>query len=692
MSKPEDQQTAEPSLRAKRALWRRMIDWAMAGLVVLAIAWVVLFAAFAPDLPDTNKIWLSKRSPGIVVEAADGSVVTRLGAKGGAPVRVERLPEHLVQAVIATEDRRFYQHFGADVLGLARASWANLMAGRVVQGGSTLTQQLAKNLYLTSERTFGRKLQELFLAIWLEARLTKDDILTLYLNRVYFGAGNYGIEAAARHYFGKPASSVTLPESAVLAGLLKAPTTYDPTRNPKRSRKRAAVVLSNMVEAGYLDAKTAERAKRNPARAVQPKAGKAARYFVDWAVAGIAKQRAMSERDLVLRTTLDPRLQRLAERAIARGLAGEGAKRNAGQAAMVVLDGSGNVRAMVGGSDYARTRFNRAVKAHRQPGSAFKPFVYLAALEAGMTPATKVRDAPLTVEKWSPRNYDGRFAGEIRLVDALARSLNVPAVRVQEKVGRDQVVAVARRLGIASPLKPHPSLALGTSEVTPIELAAAYAAFANGGHRVSPRAVVSIGAGGDQSRNLAGGIGPRVIKRSTARRMHEMLVAVVQRGTGRAARIAGTTVAGKSGTTQEHRDAWFVGYGQGKRGAGLVAAVWFGNDDNAPMKGVTGGGLPARTWRMFMAEALTLGPVIASAEAAPVLPMPRPEGGFRGLIEGFARLLLDGAIPSGEADPDAPVEGAKDAVKDGAMNMLRWALDQAETVIEGEAESDNFGR
>ena len=582
--------------------------WPLARRLMVLAVWAFvaglgLLAWYAYDLPDVADLGERTRAPSVRIISADGVQLARYGDVYATPVRARELPEHLLQAVIATEDRRFYSHFGLDVIALVRATIANLRAGRIVQGGSTLTQQLAKNIFLTPERSIKRKVQELLLALWLERSFTKDEILSIYLNRVYLGAGTYGVAAASRRYFAKPAAKLSLGEAAMIAGLLKAPSRYAPTHDLKRSRARARQVLGFMVDAGYLSEQQAEAAARQPVSVRRLLgSGRGARYFADWVRDRVAGYTGPGAADITVVTTLDSRLQRAAEEAVAWALAGEGAARGAGQAALVALAPDGAVVAMVGGRDYRASQFNRATQALRQPGSAFKPFVYLAALEAGMTPADVVEDAPLTIDGWSPRNYDDTYAGPVTLSDALARSLNTVAVRLAERVGRDKVVAVARRLGVTSPLRADASLALGASEATLLEITRAYTAFANGGQGVLAHGIVEItGAGGVLLYRRSGtGLG-RVIEPRHLAPLVGMLEAVISDGTGRAARLP-WPAAGKTGTSQHWRDAWFVAFTRE-----LTAGVWVGNDDGAAMRRVSGGGLPARLWARFMAAALAGG-------------------------------------------------------------------------------------
>lgn len=572
------------------------------GLVVIG----GLFAYYAYDLPDFDDLYIVERKSSVTLKAADGMVLATYGDLYGEHQALKLLPAHLPQALMATEDRRFYSHFGIDPLGLARATFANLRAGRAVQGGSTLTQQLAKNVFLSPNRTLKRKVQELMLAFRLEQKFSKDQILEMYLNRVYFGAGAYGVEAAAQRYFDKPATKLTLGESAMLVGLLKAPSRLAPTGNIKSAQTRAAQVLRNMADAGYITADVAEAAIAKPtqlARSRLPLPN--ARYFADWVIDEVYQHVGRDHPDLTVWTTLDSRLQGSAERSIGTLMDREAEKQDVEQAALVTLAPDGAVRAMVGGRDYLDSSFNRATQARRQPGSAFKPLVFMTALEQGIRPDDQFVDGPIDIAGWKPRNYDGQYHGSMTLRDAAARSINTIAVQVDEKVGRDKVIETARRLGITSDLKPHPSLALGAFEVGVLELTAAYAAFANGGYAVQPYGVIEIRDNQNTVlfRRDTGGAYAHMINGEVLGDLNDLLRGVVERGTGRAAQI-GRPVAGKTGTTSDYRDAWFIGYTPD-----LISAVWVGNDDNSPTKKVTGSGLPAQIWKSFMADALKGRPV-----------------------------------------------------------------------------------
>jgi penicillin-binding protein 1A len=600
-------------------------------IIVLLFLWVVIFSVvvlgyFALTLPDTSELTKAERRPSVTILAADGTLLTTYGDLFGQPLTLKEMSPYLPKALIATEDRRFYRHFGIDLIGLIRAAVANLSAGHIVQGGSTVTQQLAKNLFLTPERSLTRKIQETMLALWLEHRFTKDQILEIYLNRVYLGAGTYGVDAAAQRYFGKSARRTNLYESAAIVGLLKAPTRLNPTRDHDKAAVRTAQVLANMVDAGFVArSEIAAAIKGGALLAAVAIARPGARYFADWVAEQLGDFADTGNRDLKVVTTLDPRMQAEAEAAIADVIGREGVKMAIRQGALVAMSPDGAVRAMVGGRDYNESQFNRATQAQRQPGSAFKPFVYLAGLEAGLRPSDQFVDAPIRVGTWQPRDYTGHYQGEMTFAEGLAQSVNTIAVQVAQRAGIRNVVAAAHRLGIASDLASEASLALGTNEVNLLELVSAYAPFANGGSGVWPHGVLEIrdGTGKVVFRRAGSGL-TQVVNPELAGTMNEMLSAVIGHGTGTSAALP-RPAAGKTGTTQEYRDAWFIGYT-----ADLVAGVWLGNDDNTPMAKVTGGSLPAQTWRRFMLAATRAMPVrpLPSVPRAVAEAAPRSGGGF----------------------------------------------------------------
>lgn len=586
--------------RHETQLLRPLLKWLAVAAIWAVIGLGGLVAWYGATLPDVDLAASPTRQPSIRVLAADGRELATLGEYYGRPVTIDELPPALPKAVIATEDRRFFDHFGFDLIGIGRAAVANLRAGTVVQGGSTITQQAAKNLFLTPERSLKRKFQEVLLALWLETKFSKEQILAIYLNRAYFGAGAYGVDAAARKFFDRPATKVTTYQAAVLAGLLKAPSRDNPISNPEGAQARARAVIAHMVELGFLtpaDAKAAlAQGESSTSVRRQPQIG---RYFVDWVIAQVAQFASAPDRDLLVRTTLDPSLQALAEERTDKILLSATAiESGVSQAAVVVMTPDGAVRAMVGGHDYWQSPFNRAASAYRQPGSAFKPIVYLAGLEAGLKPDSEFQDAPVRIAGWQPRNFTGRYRGAVTLTQALAESINTVAVQVGEYAGSNRIIDVARRLGVTADLKATPSLALGTSEISVVELTGAYASLANGGMGVWPYGIESIhdAAGRAFYVRAGSGIG-RVIAPPQAAALTQMLAQAVKTGTGRVANF-GRPIAGKTGTSQNFRDAWFVGFS-----ADLVAGVWVGNDDETPTRSVTGGGLPAQLWRAIMTEA-----------------------------------------------------------------------------------------
>ncbi len=580
---------------------KRARTWPYA--LTLLAAWGAIFAALTishwiSSLPDTANLLTEVSAHDITILDDRGRLIARRGLTHGQMVSVSELPPYVSNAFIAIEDRRFREHFGLDPIGMARAGLEDLTQGEVVQGGSTITQQLAKNLFLDPNRTFDRKVEEAILALYLESRYSKDQILTLYLNRVYFGAGVYGIEAAAERFFGKPAEKLSLTEAAMLAGSVKAPARYNPLADADASMARARVVLDAMADAGFIDGTTkalAEATRPRVMRGASPGSG----YFVDWILARLTNPAAEAHEPIIVETTFDLDLQAEAEHAVAAGLALDGAKLNASQAALVAMTPDGAVRAMVGGRNYTDSPYNRATDAERQPGSAFKPFVYLAAFERGRKPDDLMMDGPVDIHGWKPADYEGKFEGEITLTRAFAVSSNAVAAQLTEEVGPGTVAATAHRLGISSTLEAVPSIALGSSEVTPFELTAAYVPFANGGKAAPPFAILRITT--RRGKVLFQRKAPppvQVAAPESAALVTGLMVATVTEGTGRAARLSERPSAGKTGTTQDFRDAWFVGFT-----ADLVCGVWIGNDDNAPMKKATGGGLPARIFHAFMEEA-----------------------------------------------------------------------------------------
>jgi penicillin-binding protein 1A len=561
--------------------WQRrtlfwLLRWGFIASVWLGLTAAVMVLWFCRDLPVPETALDAVRRPSLTLLDRSGRVIATFGDLVGEPLRLRDFALVLPAAVVAVEDRRFFHHFGLDPVGLLRAAWVNVTAGRVVQGGSTITQQVAKTLFLTNARTTKRKVQEVLLTLWLERHFTKQEILEIYLNRVYLGSGAWGMDAAARLYFGVSARRVNLAQAAVLAGLPRAPSRFNPRVNPGAAIARGKDVLNAMAEAGVISAEQAQAAGGQIAFAPSPIAPG---WFADW-VAEQSQAVLAPNADAVVRTTLDNRDQAVAESRLAALLDGPGAAANVGQGAVVVIDASsGAVRAMVGGRNFRDSPFNRAVLARRQPGSSFKPFIWLTALETGLTPDDTVLDGPIRIGNWNPVNFERRYAGEITLEQALAQSINTASVRLLLRSGGAKTVAAtAARLGIADKLPKDASLALGTGEVGLLELTAAYAPFFNGGNRIIPYGL-----------ERAPHPPEPVIASEHAAMMARMLGAVVRSGTGRQAAVPGRVVSGKTGTTQDFRDAWFIGSVKG-----MLIGIWLGNDDNTPMKGVIGGGLPAR--------------------------------------------------------------------------------------------------
>ncbi|HUO98594.1 MAG TPA: PBP1A family penicillin-binding protein [Rhizomicrobium sp.] len=606
-------------LRGARALGGFVIDreklllkiavWVV-GILAVPLAGLFLLpyvlALIAPPLNLNQDLYAANRPVAFTFLDADGNVVGRRGAAVGDRLTLEEMPSYLPAAFIAMEDRRFYSHHGIDPRGILRATLTNIRAGHLVAGGSTISQQVAKIVFTDSGRTFSRKLTDMMDAAVLEKSLSKKQILELYLNRIYLGSAAYGVDGAARVYFGKSARDVTLAEAAMLATLTRAPSVFSPRRDLAAAQERADIVLDKMVETGAISDRQADEAKDHPASVVDRTTTDARNYYLDLAreeALRVASDngRVQLNGDLTVHTTLIPKLQEAARKSAALVIEGkQGTKAKASEAAVVVMKPDGAVAAMTGGVDYAQSTFNRAVQAHRQPGSAFKPFVYLAALEAGLSPWETRDDTPVDIDGWTPTNFGGRYYGTLTLADALAHSVNTITANLAQEIGVPAVVEAAKRCGITSKLEPNASLALGTSEVTPLELTAAYATFASGGLRVHPFMVTEVD--GPDGRPLFKRKPPseadRVIASHVNRDLVAMLYGVVTSGTGTGAAIPGHEAAGKTGTTQDYHDAWFVGFT-----ADYVTGVWVGNDDASPMRGVTGGSLPAEIWKAVMVSA-----------------------------------------------------------------------------------------
>jgi penicillin-binding protein 1A len=631
--------------KPRRTPFQALVYWTAVLSVWGLIFLVAFFAMFATDLPDTSKIFDVKRQPSISYLDRSGGLVAVRGTQYAPPAPLDTLPPYVPAAFIAIEDRRFYYHPGFDPIGIVRTAVNNTRQGRIVGGASTITQQLARNLFLTPDQTIRRKVQELILAVWLELKFSKKEILALYLNRVYFGAGAYGIEAASQRYFNKPATQLSVGEAALLAGLMKGPSRYSPLSDKARAERRATIVLDEMVETRAITPAQRDLAFATPVRVSPTLASQRAQYFVDWIDEEVRSLVGQPTEDLVVETTIDLPVQASAERAIREIVARDKTARGVQQAALVAMDGEGRVRAFVGGADYAESQYDRAADARRQAGSAFKPFVYLTAMEAGRKPQDLVVDEPVTIGNWVPKNYTGKYLGEITLQTALAQSVNTVAARLANDVGAANVASTARRLGISSRIQTGPSIALGAVEVSPLEMAQAYSPFANGGYAAK-------GYGIERIRTAAGKIlydhnvarAPRVsvIGTPALPEMNAMMREVIATGTGTRARIGGYDLAGKTGTTSDYRDAWFVGFT-----GGFTAAVWVGRDDNTPMKKVTGGGAPAEIWHGFMAAAL---PRLA-VQAIP---------GDPAVTQDPIGDLLDQAVPTDGTEAAVPAPAPQD--------------------------------
>ncbi|HMF24144.1 MAG TPA: PBP1A family penicillin-binding protein [Pseudolabrys sp.] len=595
--------------------WRRWLnEMASEGATLGTVGLVFMLALAVPAFRETSDDdWLKKSELAVTFLDRYGNEVGSRGIKHNDSIPLDQFPDHLIKAVLSTEDRRFYEHFGIDLPGTARALVANTRAGGVVQGGSSITQQLAKNLFLNNERTIERKVKEAFLAMWLEARLTKNEILKLYLDRAYMGGGTFGVDAAAQYYFNKSARDVNLSEAAMLAGLFKAPTKFAPHINLPAARARANVVLDNLVEANMMTEGQVFGARRHPATPVDRRDDRAPNYYLDWAFDEMRKlvdtfPKSMTERVFVVRTALDTNLQQAADSAIETSLRQYGHEYHASQAAAVLMDVDGAVRAMVGGRDYGMSQFNRATDAMRQPGSSFKPYVYATALMTGMKPTSIVVDGPVCIGNWCPHNYSGGYSGSQTLMTALTHSVNTIAVKLSiqigggnAKIGRAKIVKLAHDMGLRTPLPDTPSLPIGADEVTVLDHTAAYATFPNLGKAVTPHALLEVrtGTGDLVWRFDRDGPKPRqVMPVGVASDMIKMMNNVVENGTGKRARLDGAAAAGKTGTTNAYRDAWFMGYT-----GNFVCGVWFGNDDYQATNRMTGGSLPAMTWHSIMTYA-----------------------------------------------------------------------------------------
>lgn len=565
---------------------------------LLVITLLIYLAYCAATLPDINEAVARTRQPSTSILAENGNEITTFGSVYSEVIKVDELPKYVPDAIISTEDRRFYNHFGFDAISFTRAMLTNIFLRRYAQGGSTITQQVAKNLFLTPNKNIKRKIQELMLAFWLESKFSKEQILTLYLNRVYLGSGTYGIEAASNKYFQKSSRDLNLKEAAVIAGMLKAPSRYNPISSEKRAIERATVVLQNMVNNDTITELQMKNALKMQLGKKKKYNVKDAMHFADWVYNDVNSYIGERENDIYVMTTLDQDLQQAAAMALSQAISTNGKSKHLTQGAIVVMDKSGAIKAMVGGVDYNASQFNRATQALRQPGSSFKPFVYLTALQEGFDPDDKIMDVPLSIGNWKPENADKKYYGEVTLQQALSKSLNLATVNLSEMLNKGEIIRNAKRMGITTDIQNSPSLALGTFEVKVIDMVAAYSALANGGYATWPYAIKEIYTkDGYQLYQREGDPENRIIKEKYVQELTKMLAEVIENGTGKKAKLP-FFAAGKTGTSQDNRDAWFVGYTNN-----LVAAVWLGNDDNSPMKGVSGANVPAEIWKKVMLKA-----------------------------------------------------------------------------------------
>lgn len=601
-----------PNLKGRRSrnhqwlkkYFRRVLKWLgfiFGTLVTLGlISACVSYTLYGRDLPSIEQLALPKRPPNIAVYYANGGLIANRGKTGGQSIELKELPWYVPLAFVAIEDRRFFEHFGFDFKSILRAAYSNILNHRINQGGSTITQQLAKNVFLTSERSFKRKTNEIIIALWLEHRFTKLKILELYINRVYFGAGAFGIDAAAHRYFNKPAPELTISEAAMLAGLVKAPSRLNPFKSLALAQQRSFTVLKAMHEEKYLDKTQYEDALTHPAHPVVDKDQNVSNYIADYVMDLLGDFVPNIDYDLAVITTINSNDQHTAEEALAKEINEKGKRYRVTQGAMVALTPDGAIRALVGGVNYNESQFNRATSALRQPGSTFKPFIYLTALNKGLTPDTIRDDEPIDIEGWTPKNVNKIYHGPVTLQEALSRSYNTVAVRLAMELSPSEIIKQAHQLGITSSIQSNASIALGTSEVTPLELIGAYCSFANGGTPAIPYIIKTIKNSNEQIVYDHKDITFTPVMTPEVNGMiNAMLREVFISGTGKRAQIEGWELAGKSGTTQHYRDGWFIGYS-----STLVAGVWLGNDDNSPMRNVYGSTLPREIWQNYMKQAL----------------------------------------------------------------------------------------
>lgn len=633
---------------------RRLTAWLITGPIGFALLLATLYTYFSFDVIDLRDPGQTQQRPSVTLVDDEGARLAAFGDQRGAWLTLDEMSPWLPKAVVATEDRRFWDHLGLDPIGIGRALWRNVESGRVVEGGSTITQQLAKVAFLSPERNLARKVREAMFAVWLEMRFSKTELLEAYLNRIYLGGGAYGADGAAWRYFGKSAAELTLAESAMLAGLIRAPSYYAPTRDLARARARAGAVLDLMADTGAITEAQAKAAKDAPASLSGGK-GAQAKFFADWVYGDTQDMADEDNPDIEVITTLDRRLQGIAEETV-RTVMAERSARGVGEAALVAMTPQGEVLAMVGGIAYGDSQYNRAVQARRQPGSAFKLFVYLAALEAGITPEDGISGSPITIDGWTPSNFNGTYPNMLSVGQSFAGSVNTAAVRLAEQVGRERVIAEARRLGITTPLEDSPSVSLGAFGASLLEMTGAYATVVNGGRLTWPTGLVRVQDNEGEVLYEPTRPQDQVLDPAIANTMATLLREVVTSGTGRNAQPRdGRPVAGKTGTSSWNRDAWFIGFS-----GELVVGVWVGNDDGSPMRNVTGGGLPAQVFSRFMGEALQ---GTAARPLAPPLPEPKPDRDnlFAGDFPEVARYSLDEAK-----------DAMQDAVDGVFRNIERW--------------------
>jgi len=652
--------------------------FAIAGLVLVGLGGLTLSILpgvvdrFTPKLDLSKDLYAVNRPTSFTFLDAGGHEIGHRGAQVGERLTLKQMPAYLPAAFIATEDRQFYHHHGYDTRGLLRAAWVNWRAGHVVEGGSTITQQLAKILFLSPNRTYARKWHEILDAAAIEKQLSKRQILELYLNRIYLGAGAFGVDGAAHVYFAKSARNLTIAEAAMLASLTRAPSAFSPRRNLEAAQGRASRVLTAMVETHAITRAEADEARANPAQITDGSVAEARNYFLDTAAEEAARDLSAKNaaNDLIVHTTLEPALSETARETVVQQLAMKGRRLHASQAAVVVMKLDGAVSALIGGRDYDESVFNRATQARRQPGSAFKPFVYLAAVENGISPWDTRDDGPVDIDGWSPTNYGSRSYGSVTLASALAHSINTVTASLAQEVGIDKVIDAAQRCGITSPLVANASLALGTSEVSPLELTSAYATIAAGGMRVKPYFITEVDDGrGRVLYRRAAPAPDQAVAAQPAKDLTAMLYDVVLEGTGRAAALPDREVAGKTGTTQDYHDAWFVGFT-----TDYVTGVWVGNDDSKPMRNVTGGSLPAAIWKIVMTKAeagLPVKPLVRSPPQAP------------------AEDDASSAYATGDASPGYDTSGDYDSSDDHHPAFLNWLLGRPDTQSDQKRDDTN---